>query len=95
MLLEINDKKGLRIVPTENIMLVTENIENKNIILLLLNGYEVKLKYDDIEELEKSNFKNIKIIGIKIMYQLKNKVFFLWINYIKDRIFENQIQIYY
>ena len=60
MLLEINDKKGLRIVPTENIMLVTENIENKNIILLLLNGYEVKLKYDDIEELKK-DFKNIKI----------------------------------
>ncbi|ACZ09081.1 Uncharacterised protein [Sebaldella termitidis] len=76
MLLEINDKKGLRIVPTENIMLVTENIENKNIILLLLNGYEVKLKYDDIEELKK-DFKNIKINWYKDYVSLKNKDFFM------------------
>mgnify|MGYP003612979569 FL=1 len=76
MLLEINDKKGLRIVPTENIMLVTENIENKNIILLLLNGYEVKLKYDDIEELKKV-FKNIKINWYKDYVSLKNKDFFM------------------
>ena len=76
MLLEINDKKGLRIVPTENIMLVTENIENQNIILLLLNGYEVKLKYDDIEELKK-DFKNIKINWYKDYVSLKNKDFFM------------------
>ena len=76
MLLEINDKKGLRIVPTENIMLVTENIENKNIILLLLNGYEVKLKYDDREELKKY-FKNIKINWYKDYVSLKNKDFFM------------------
>ena len=76
MLLEINDKKGLRIVPTENIMLVTENIENKNIILLLLNGYEEKLKYDDIEELKK-DFKNIKINWYKDYVSLKNKDFFM------------------
>ena len=76
MLLEINDKKGLRIVPTENIMLVTENVENKNIILLLLNGYEVKLKYDDIEELKK-DFKNIKINWYKDYVSLKNKDFFM------------------
>ena len=76
MLLEINDKKGLRIVPTENIMLVTENIENKNIILLLLKGYEVKLKYDDIEELKK-DFKNIKINWYKDYVSLKNKDFFM------------------
>ena len=76
MLLEINDKKGLRIVPTENIMLVTENVENKNIILLLLNGYEVKLKYDDIEELKK-DFKNIKINWYKDCVSLKNKDFFM------------------
>ena len=76
MLLEINDKKGLRIVPTENIMLVTENIENKNIILLLLNGYEVKLKYDDIEELKK-DFKNIKINWYKDYVSLKNKDFYM------------------
>ncbi len=76
MLLEINDKKGLKIVPTENIMLVTENIENKNIILLLLNGYEVKLKYDDIEELKK-DFKNIKINWYKDYVSLKNKDFFM------------------
>ena len=76
MLLEINVKKGLRIVPTENIMLVTENIENKNIILLLLNGYEVKLKYDDIEELKK-DFKNIKINWYKDYVSLKNKDFFM------------------
>ena len=74
MLLEINDKKGLRIVPTENIMLVTENIENKNIILLLLNGYEVKLKYDDTEELKK-DFKNIKMNWYKDYVSLKNKDF--------------------
>ncbi len=76
MLLEINDKKGLRIVPTENIMLVTENIENKNIILLLLNGYEVKLKYDDTEELKK-DFKNIKMNWYKDYVSLKNKDFFM------------------
>ena len=76
MLLEINDKKGLRIVPTENIMLVTENIENKNIILLLLNGQEVKLKYDDTEELKK-DFKNIKINWYKDYVSLKNKDFFM------------------
>ena len=76
MLLEINDKNGLRIIPTENVMLVTENIENKNIILLLLNGYEVKLKYDDIEELKK-DFKNIKINWYKDYVSLKNKDFFM------------------
>ena len=76
MLLEINDKKGLRIVPTENIMLVTENVENKNIILLLLNGYEVKLKYDDTEELKK-DFKNIKMNWYKDYVSLKNKDFFM------------------
>ena len=76
MLLEINDKKGLRIVPTENIMLVTENIENKNIILLLLNGYEVKLKYDDTDELKK-DFKNIKMNWYKDYVSLKNKDFFM------------------
>ena len=76
MLLEINDKKGLRIVPTENIMLLTENVENKNIVLLLLNGYEVKLKYDNIEELKK-DFKNIKTNWYKDHMTLKNKDFYM------------------
>lgn len=76
MLLEISDKKGLRIIPTENIMLATENLENKNIILLLINGYEVKLKYESTEEL-KRDFRNIKANWYKDHLFLENKDFYI------------------
>ena len=76
MLLEISDKKGLRIIHTENIMLATENLENKNIILLLINGYEVKLKYDNAEELKK-DFRNIKANWYKDHLFLENKDFYI------------------